>query len=56
MDKCKDCGKEVGKSARRCPHCGAYHWSTGRIVFASIFALLVLLFVVGVIVGSRVGG
>jgi len=26
MKPCRDCGKEISTTARRCPHCGAYIW------------------------------
>jgi hypothetical protein len=39
LKKCKSCGNTIARTARRCPHCGTYLWTTGRIVFA-IFILL----------------
>jgi hypothetical protein len=39
LEICKECGKEVSTSARRCPHCGRYLWSTGRIVILIFLGL-----------------
>lgn len=46
---CKGCGKEISKSARRCPHCGHYIWSTGRLGCASIFLFFFLAFIIGIL-------
>lgn len=45
------CGNPVHSSARRCPHCGAYRWSPGRILFA--FILLVPMIFFFMIMASR---
>ena len=42
LKKCKSCGNDVAYSARRCPHCGAYRWSRGRIGYAIIILIIVL--------------
>lgn len=33
IKKCRECGKEVGISAKSCPHCGAITPATGNFVF-----------------------
>ena len=46
--QCKDCGKEVSKSAKTCPHCGAkdpYEGSAGWGCLAVIFLLVLLYFI-----------
>jgi uncharacterized membrane protein YvbJ len=43
MKPCKDCGKEISGSARRCPHCGAYVWH-GIEIKAGIFLMALIIF------------
>jgi hypothetical protein len=31
LTTCTDCGQGISETARRCPHCGAYHWNGVRI-------------------------
>jgi hypothetical protein len=44
--QCKACGKEIAKSAKICPHCGKRNkkpwWQTALIVFAVIIVLSVI--------------
>ena len=41
MKNCKDCGKEVSKSAKSCPHCGKkLKMSKGLIIFIIIVVLI----------------
>jgi RNA polymerase subunit RPABC4/transcription elongation factor Spt4 len=47
MKTCKDCGKEISNTARRCPNCGAYHWSDGRIALAIFMGVFLLIFIIG---------
>lgn len=44
LKKCKSCGNTVDSSARSCPHCGAYRWTTGRIGCAIYIVPFILLF------------
>lgn len=43
MKTCKSCGKEVAKSAKKCPHCGA------RLGMATWLKVIIVLVVLGVI-------
>ena len=48
--QCKDCGKEVSRSAKTCPHCGAkdpYENTVGWGCMVVILLLVVLYFVLG---------
>ncbi|MCY4642651.1 MAG: hypothetical protein OXC41_08170 [Gammaproteobacteria bacterium] len=53
--QCKDCGKDVSRSARTCPHCGAKkpYKSTGCFTVIVIFILLLIL--VGIFSGDSEG-
>jgi hypothetical protein len=44
LGKCYECGEPVSSSAKRCPHCGADRGSTGRLIYA-IVAVMVLVLV-----------
>ena len=44
LKKCKSCGNEVSGSSRRCPRCGAYLWTGGRIGFAIVAIIFAFLF------------
>ena len=48
LAQCKDCGKEVSKSAKTCPHCGAIkpYESTG---WPTVIGILIILFILVVI-------
>jgi len=56
INACPACKGIVSSSARRCPHCGRYVWSTGRIVFAIFCIPFVILFAVAVGTCSRMLG
>ena len=45
LAQCKDCGKEISKSAKTCPHCGAIkpYESTGWPIVIGFLILLVVL-------------
>ncbi|MCL2882340.1 MAG: DUF4352 domain-containing protein [Coriobacteriia bacterium] len=43
LKTCKSCGKEVAKSAKKCPHCGA------RLGMATWLKVIIVLIVIGVI-------
>jgi hypothetical protein len=45
---CHDCGEWISASARRCPGCGAYHWTNGRIIFAVLILAFFVFFLRGV--------
>ena len=45
MKKCKDCGAEISKSAKTCPHCGKKQKHTG---LTTVLIILVILLGVGV--------
>ena len=53
MKRCKDCGKEVSNTARRCPACGSYIWSEGRIGCAMIALILFALFMFSIIGATK---
>ncbi|HQN74776.1 MAG TPA: zinc ribbon domain-containing protein [Bacillota bacterium] len=42
LKKCKSCGNDIDDSARRCPHCGAYLWTGGRIGCAIVLIIIFL--------------
>ncbi len=42
LKKCKSCDNDVSDSARRCPHCGAYLWTGGRMGCAIVFIIIFL--------------
>ncbi len=44
LKKCKDCGKEISKSADRCPHCGAKPPGCGSFICLLIVALAISIF------------
>jgi hypothetical protein len=49
---CKECGKEVSSTARRCPHCG-YKVQTGGMLAVSILAAVIFgLIMIGYILRS----
>ena len=41
--KCRDCGKEVSKSARSCPNCGGYY---PALTLGSALTQIVLIFLI----------
>lgn len=45
---CRDCGQPVSGSARRCPQCGAYRWSSGRKLIAGIVLVFVAFFLLAI--------
>lgn len=45
---CKECGREISETARRCPHCGNYIWSTGRIGCAVVLLFFFLMILITV--------
>lgn len=50
MTNCKTCGREVAKSARRCPHCGACmpaHKPSFIIWVLVLFAVGIVLYTIG---------
>lgn len=51
---CKDCGKEISKNAKTCPHCGAKIKKLGLIakVFIGIIGLFVLIMIIGSLAGD----
>jgi hypothetical protein len=48
--KCKECGKEISKSAKTCPHCGA------KIKKRKGLAITILIIGGIIIIGSAIGG
>ena len=48
LAQCKDCGKEVSRSAKTCPHCGAIkpYENTG---WPTVIGFLIILFILVVI-------
>lgn len=47
MKICKACGKEVAKSAKKCPHCGA---RLGMATWLKVLIILVILGIVGIVI------
>ncbi len=52
---CKTCGKEIAKSAKSCPHCGAPNKKSNSIVriLVTVVAIFVVFVVIGGIFGSK---
>ena len=50
MITCKACGKEIAKSAKACPHCGA---KVKHHRFLSIIIILIVLFIGVGVIGSK---
>ena len=54
---CRDCGKELSRSAKRCPLCAARHPGRGRVAHVlnvignAVIALGVVFFVLSVVFG-----
>ena len=46
MTKCGDCGQQVSKSVKRCPNCGKKLTPRSVWIFGSMFAFIVLWFVI----------
>ena len=46
LKKCKDCGKEISKSASSCPHCGAKPPGFGSFVALVIVCLAIGIFLI----------
>lgn len=44
LKKCRECGTEISKTVRRCPQCGAYQWTGGRIGCLLIFVIMAIIF------------
>ena len=61
MISCRDCGKELSRSAKRCPLCEARHPGRGKVehgihaVGNAVIALGVVFFVLSVVFGMLVG-
>jgi hypothetical protein len=49
LKKCKECGHEISDTARRCPECGGYVWSSGRIGCALAVLFFFAFFIVALI-------
>jgi hypothetical protein len=47
--ECPVCEGVLSRSARRCPHCGHYIWSTGRKIVAAIILFPFVIFVLSLI-------
>ena len=56
LNKCKDCGHEISKTAEACPNCGARlkrRWNeVGSFVTTLFFVTLCILIFIFVLVGS----
>lgn len=48
LKNCGDCGQQVSKSAKRCPHCGKRFTSRLTWIFGGFFAFIVFFTVFGV--------
>ena len=53
--QCKDCGKEVSKSAKTCPHCGAKKPVEGIGFFGVVGVLILLVVLVAIFSGDSEG-
>ena len=53
--QCKDCGKEVSKSAKTCPHCGAKKPYEGIGFFEVVGFLILLVVLVAIFSGDSEG-
>mgnify|MGYP003781604919 CR=1 FL=1 len=49
---CKECKREISSSARRCPHCGSYRWTTGRIGCAFFLVIPALLIILAILIAN----
>jgi RNA polymerase subunit RPABC4/transcription elongation factor Spt4 len=49
MHACRDCGKEISNTARRCPHCGKYQWTGGRVGCAAFFVVIAVIILIIII-------
>ena len=48
LKMCADCCTWISRSAIRCPNCGAYHWTGGKIIFAILTVAFLAFFVRGI--------
>ena len=55
LAQCKDCGKEVSKSAKTCPHCGANKPVESIGVFGVVGFLILLGVLVAIFSGDSEG-
>ena len=53
--QCKDCGKEVSKSAKTCPHCGAKKPVESIGFFGVVGFLILLVVLVAIFSGDSEG-
>ena len=53
MIKCKSCGKEIAKTAKTCPNCGAKQHNIANIAIA--FCVVIIIFAVIGAIGSALG-
>ena len=51
MKNCKSCGKEIAKSAKVCPNCGAKQGGIGKII-GIVVVVLVILGIIGAVAGG----
>ena len=52
MTTCKACNKEIAKSAKTCPHCGA---KNKKPIFTKWWFWLIVVVVIGVVAGAGSG-
>ena len=55
LKACSDCGKEISKKAKTCPHCGAKNKKKGRLL-GFIIVVVIIGIIAGVAGGSGGGG
>ncbi len=55
MKNCKACGREIAKSAKMCPNCGAKQGGIGKIIGIAV-AVIVVLGIIGAAAGGGDGG
>ena len=47
MVTCKTCGKQIAKTAKRCPHCGArQHQVALTFVYLIVIAMIIAVFLI----------